>query len=92
MLLKYFGGLLLQQNIHEVVCSGQLLVSMTYPTITSEIITSYIKNLTQSGEMQYTIHVRKSYHYESDVKIVANSREVDKKNLHFSKCILQLCS
>ena len=68
-----------------MVCPYQILVFMTYPITESANITSYTK-MAQPGMVQYTIHVMKGYRYESDVKIVANSRKVDQKNLLFSKC------
>ena len=78
------------QNIHDVVCPNQLIVFKTSIVSDSTIVTSHTETA-QPGLVQYNILVMKRYSYESNIAIVAKSRNVDQENLHFSKLQDLLC-
>ena len=68
------------------VCPGQKLMLVTYPLANPSLRTSHQEMLLEhTGVMVYTVIVEKECRYESDIKIIVAGREIEMKNVPFSK-------
>ena len=68
------------------VFPGQELMAVTYPLASTSQRTPHQRMLIEhTGVMEYTVIVEKGCHCESDIKIIAAGREIEMKNVPFSK-------
>ena len=78
-----YDNLLVIITIHVCIAwrSSQELISVTYPVTNTSDRTPHTEvAITQPGVIQHTVYVEKSHHYASDIKLIADDREV--KVLH----------
>ena len=69
-----------------MACPNQELMFVSYPKANSSDRTPHTEvAITQPGVMDYTVYVRKSCHCVADIMIVADDREIEMKQVFFSK-------
>ena len=68
------------------VCPGQKLMSVTYPLANPSLKTPHKEKLIEhTGVMTYNVKVEKENRCKGDIKIIAADREIEMKNVPFSK-------